>query len=145
MNPFLKSINDIFMVEIILKSIKSLFGFGVQVKTISEEISIKTKDDISEEKVLSVEDIYTPLSVAKEEIWRRWNDKELRKKVEDFLGDDIPEFFLDFPHATIVRHIISPNYELFYCVDLFKQLGLDFRCCEFPEDKFIAKNRDKYN
>ncbi len=23
--------------------------------------------------------IYTPLSVAKEEIWRRWNDQELRK------------------------------------------------------------------
>ena len=24
--------------------------------------------------------IYTSLSVAKEEIWRRWNDEELRKK-----------------------------------------------------------------
>ncbi|MDR3559494.1 MAG: hypothetical protein P4L58_03780 [Candidatus Pacebacteria bacterium] len=45
-----------------------------------------------EEKVASAEgdsdlrkellEIYTPLSVAKEEIWRRWNDKELRKKVE---------------------------------------------------------------
>lgn len=26
--------------------------------------------------------IYTSLSVAKEEIWRRWNDKELRKSLD---------------------------------------------------------------
>ncbi len=37
-----------------------------------------------------IKEIYTPLSVAKKEIWRRWNDKELRKKVEDFLGGDMP-------------------------------------------------------
>ena len=43
------------------------------------------------EKEFDIKDIYTPLSVAKKEIWRRWNDKELRKKVEDFLGGDIPE------------------------------------------------------
>lgn len=39
-----------------------------------------------------IKEIYTPLSVAKKEIWRRWNDKELRKKVEDFLGGDVKNF-----------------------------------------------------
>ncbi len=58
-----------------------------------------------------VEKIYTPLSVAKEEIWRRWNDKELRKKVEDFLGGDIPEVFKKEPRATIFRYIATPNLE----------------------------------
>lgn len=39
--------------------------------------------------------IYTPLSVAKEEIWKRWNDQELKKKVEDFLG---------------IRDVVEPIY-----------------------------------
>ena len=35
--------------------------------------------------------IYTPLEEAKKEIWRRWNDKELRKKIDDFSKNDIPD------------------------------------------------------
>ena len=49
----------------------------------------KKIDEKTEE--FDIKDIYTPLSVAKKEIWRRWNDKELRKKVENFLGGDLPE------------------------------------------------------
>lgn len=48
--------------------------------------------DKAELKNFDIKDIYTPLSVAEKEVWRRWNDKELRKKVEDFLGGDVPEF-----------------------------------------------------
>jgi len=36
-----------------------------------------------------IREIYTPLSVAKKEIWKRWHDPILRKKVEDFLSGDI--------------------------------------------------------
>ena len=43
------------------------------------------------EEEFDIKDIYTPLSVAKKEIWRRWNDPVLRKKVEEFLGGDVPE------------------------------------------------------
>lgn len=136
------------MLDTIIKPIKSLFGSDIM-KLKSDDIkkdAEKTRP-VTEAKneIMSVEEIYTPLSVAKEEIWRRWNDKELRKKVEDFLEGDVPEFLLKSPHATIVRHITSPNYELLYFMDLIKQLELDFMCCEFPEDKFVAKNRDKYN
>jgi len=42
------------------------------------------------EEEVDIKEIYTPLSVAKKEIWKRWNDKALRKKVEDFLGGDLP-------------------------------------------------------
>lgn len=28
-----------------------------------------------------VDNIYTPLAIAKEEIWRRWNDQALEKKL----------------------------------------------------------------
>lgn len=107
-------------------------------------MNVNQKEKIKKNK-FSIEDIYTPLSVAKEEVWKRWNDKELRKKVDDFLNGDVPEFFLKDPFSVIVRHLASPNYESLYFADLAKQSGLDVKFFEFPDDKFIAKNRDKYN
>jgi hypothetical protein len=92
-----------------------------------------------------LEKIYTPLSVAKEEIWRRWNDKALRKKVEDFLGGDIPESLKISPKATLVRHIISPNHEFFHFLDLAKSADLDLALLEYKNDKFVAENTDKYH
>jgi hypothetical protein len=43
---------------------------------------------------LRLENFYTPLSEAKREIWRRWNDKALRKKVEEFLDGDVPKMLI---------------------------------------------------
>lgn len=100
------------------------------------------EDDVLRKKV---NEIYTPLSVAKEEIWRRWNNKELRKKVEDFLGGDMPEVFKKEPRAVLTRYIITPNYEFFYFLDLANLIGLNHVCFEYSNDKFVAKNPDKYN
>lgn len=59
-----------------------------------------------------IKEIYTPLSVAKKEIWRRWNDKDLRKKVEDFLGGELPKALRSKePGAVLSRDVISPNKE----------------------------------
>lgn len=87
--------------------------------------------------------IYTSLSVAKEEIWRRWNDQELKKKVEDFLGGDVPEVFKDQPRAVTSRQIATPNMEfsLFYNKALFT--GLKLLGWEFHDDIFVTTNRDK--
>ena len=101
-------------------------------------------ENLSDDLKKEVLEIYTPLSVAKKEVWKRWNDKELRKKVEEFLRGDIPQFLQKNPGAALVRHIASPNYELIYFLELTKQLGLDYRCVEFPEDKFVTCNKDKY-
>jgi len=97
-------------------------------------------DNLEEE----VKKIYTPLSVAKEEIWRRWNDKALRKKVEDFLGGDLPEVFKKEPRAVLARHVASPNNEFNRYLDLAKLLELQPVCLEYLEDKFRAENRGKY-
>lgn len=102
----------------------------------------KTEEKAEE---FDIKEIYTPLSVAKEEIWRRWNDKALRKKVEDFLGGDIPEVFKDGPRATIGRHVATPNIELFYFLDLIKEIDLIPVCLEHLQDKFVAKNKNKYH
>jgi hypothetical protein len=94
---------------------------------------------------LRLENFYTPLSEAKKEIWRRWNDKALRKKVEEFLGGDVPEFLGKDPRAVIVRYVISPDIELNHFFDLAKEAKLNPACVEFADDKFVAGNSDKYH
>ena len=78
----------------------------------------KGKTKKKEEEVMvdmdAIKHIYTPLEEAKEEIWRRWNDKALRKKVEEFLGGDIPDLFKKKPCAVLARSVVSPNFELFH-------------------------------
>ncbi|EKE21188.1 MAG: hypothetical protein ACD_7C00312G0005 [uncultured bacterium] len=92
----------------------------------------------------NVEDIYTPLEVAKEEIWRRWNDKKLRKKVEDFLDSSIPKAMLNSPKAILARHIASPNNEFVKYLELAKRICLEPICLEYLDDKFRSENQDKY-
>lgn len=95
-----------------------------------------------EQKDLLVENMYTTLSVAKEEVWKRWNDKDLRKKVEAYLGE-IPKPFRLEPRVVISRNIITPNQELLYFLDLAKHTDLKPLGLEGVEDKFCTKNYDK--
>lgn len=90
-----------------------------------------------------VEKIYTPLSVAKEEIWRRWNDKALRKKVEEFLGGDLPDLLGKEPRAIILRYVATPNFETSFFLDIAEEIGLKPLYGEFLEDKYCTMNQDK--
>ena len=56
--------------------------------------------------------VYLTIEEAKEEIQKRWNDTELRSKMEQALASDIPEMMKQAPRAVISRHIMSPNFEL---------------------------------
>ncbi|MEI6528596.1 MAG: hypothetical protein WCO10_02920 [bacterium] len=94
---------------------------------------------------MTVDEIYTPLEEAKKEIWKRWNDPELKKKVEKFLGGDIPHFFKNEPRAALVRDIASPNNEFFYFWDLMKETGIKPVLVEYSSGKFVAKNINKYH
>jgi hypothetical protein len=97
------------------------------------------------EEKFNIKELYTPLSVAKKEIERRWKDKKLREKVKKFLGGDIPKFLKNDPKAVLVRYIISPNYEFFYFSDLAKTIGLDPLYLEYSNDKLVARNTVKYH
>jgi hypothetical protein len=93
-----------------------------------------------------IKEIYTPLSVVKKEIWKRWNDKELRKKVEDFLGGDIPKILRGKePGAVLSRDVISPNKEFFYFLDLLDDVKMNPAFLEYLDGKFVAKNFNKYH
>ncbi|MDD5396525.1 MAG: hypothetical protein PHW24_00505 [Candidatus Moranbacteria bacterium] len=126
------------MIDILLKPIRSLFSCGVaESKDVKDEIN-------NSEDVLSVDALYMALPDAKEEVWKRWNDKELRKKVEKYLNGNIPGCFHDGPKAVLARHIASPNNELIRYLDLAKDAGLNPVCLEYLSDKFRAENEDKY-
>jgi hypothetical protein len=92
---------------------------------------------------LRLENFYTPLAEAKKEIRRRWNDKELKKKMEKFLRDT-PSILEDSPKAYLARHLNTPDKEFFRFLKLAEKLNLVPICPEMLSDKFSAKNSDKY-
>jgi len=94
---------------------------------------------------MKLDDIYTPLEEAKEEIQRRWDDKELKKKVEDFLGSNIPHFLRDSPKAYIARHVATPNFEFHRFLDLADKIKMDYVVPEYLCDKFVPANSSKYH
>ncbi len=104
---------------------------------IAEKIGFKRKIDVKE--------IYTPFSIANKEIKRRWNDKELRTKVEKFLENDFPSFLKDEPKVIMSRHVASPNYDTAMFLALAKESGLSPVFYEHVDDAFYAGNTCKYH
>jgi hypothetical protein len=87
--------------------------------------------------------MYTPLEKAKDEVWKRWNDEALKKRVEDYLGGAIPEVFLRAPRAAIFRNIISPNLEYLRFRELAYEIGLEPLGLEYHADQFCTRSTDK--
>lgn len=106
--------------------------------------TVKSKSSNSaKEADFDIREIYTPLSVAKKEIWKRWNDKELRKKAEDFLGAGLSEVMKKEPRAVLSRGVLTPNLESKHFLDLAEMLQLNPACAEFSKDRFCSNNEDK--
>lgn len=122
------------MMQRMISSIKTLFRIDSIVFPSNE---VKKNDE-----EIDVSYMYTTLSEAKEEIWRRWNDKELRKKVEKYLGE-IPEPFRDGPRAVLSRHVITNNREFSFFYEHSKLLDLSPLGWEFLNDKFYSFNESK--
>lgn len=87
-------------------------------------------------------ELYSTLEEAKEEIWKRWNDTALRKKVEAFVGD-IPEPLKNEPRAWLDRYVATPDNEFFYFLELAKRVKLKPLAVESLEDRFYRHNVDK--
>ena len=94
-----------------------------------------------ESKNKNINDIYTSLEDAKEEIWKRWNNLPLRRQVKEFLGK-IPEV-LNEPKACLWRYIMTPNAEYNHFVETASQVNLKPLGWEYLEDKFVTINKDK--
>lgn len=95
-------------------------------------------------KHFSASEIYTKLSEAKYEIKKRWRDKDLRKRVEKFLGNDFPPGMGEFPRTVVSREIMSPNHEFVFFYDIITKFGFSPLYLEYVSGKFVAKNETKY-
>lgn len=91
-----------------------------------------------------ISNAYTPLKQASMELKERWNNKELRAKVEKMFGDNLPAAFKERPRLVMSRSIFTPNRELAYFFDLAKELDFEPLLLEYP-DKFVSKNPTKYH
>lgn len=87
-------------------------------------------------------DLYTPLEEAIEELWRRWSNVSLRKRVEDYLGI-VPVNLRNKPKAILGRFIATPNYEMWRFIELSKKIDMDPVVMELSLDRFCTRNPDK--
>jgi hypothetical protein len=87
--------------------------------------------------------MYISLEEAKEEIWKRWNDVALKKRVEEYIGGSIPEVLMNEPRAVIFRNIISPSLEYLRFRELANKIGLEPLGFEYHEDRFCTRSTDK--
>jgi hypothetical protein len=99
---------------------------------------IKKKKKIN----IDINKVYTPLSVAKKELKKRWNNPELMKKVEEFLGE-IPDVFKKEPRTILFRFIATPNFEFKIVSEMSKMVNLKPVFMELLNDKFCTRNQDK--
>ncbi|MFA6226982.1 MAG: hypothetical protein WC631_00640 [Candidatus Paceibacterota bacterium] len=94
---------------------------------------------------MKVEDFYTEPEEAVRILKERRRDKELVKKVTDFLGE-IPEPMLSGEiNAALFRNIFTPDYELDIFLEKTKKINARPILFEYTEDKFVAINEDKYS
>lgn len=87
--------------------------------------------------------LLTPLPDALAELERRRKDPVLRKKIEEYLRGDIPEYFGDLPTLYLARHIATPNFETLRFLHLVEPLGLATVIGQDLQDKFVSKNQLK--
>ncbi len=89
-------------------------------------------------------EIYTNFSNIEKEVKKRWNNKRLRKKVDNFFGDKMLSIIKNKPRAVLSRSIGTPNLELKYFLDIVKETKLKPLILEY-DGEFVAKNIDKYH
>lgn len=88
--------------------------------------------------------IYSSLPDARREVRRRWHDHELRRTVQEYLGD-LPTCFLDEPRAVLFRNIASPHAEFCHFAAQARLAGVKPLGVEYLSDRFSTRNPDKIN
>jgi hypothetical protein len=83
--------------------------------------------------------MFTPFEAVRE-LERRQKDPELKKKIEDFLQNDIPEYLKDGPVIYMARHIVTPNFETLRFINLMRELGLRVIISQDSRGLFVSQN-----
>jgi hypothetical protein len=89
--------------------------------------------------------IYLSLDDAKRELARRQEDTELMSFVSSLLGPLPDELNLSGKKAVFVRYVATPSLEMDLFLETAQKSGLEPIALEFLEDKYVARNTEKYN
>ncbi|MDQ5950554.1 MAG: hypothetical protein QG585_496 [Patescibacteria group bacterium] len=90
-------------------------------------------------------EVYMTIEEAVHELSKRENDRELDKKINDYLGEiGKPEILSnDSKNVVIFRQIATPNFEISRFLIAADSLGLNPVFFEYLQDKFVPKNEMK--
>lgn len=89
------------------------------------------------------ENIYISLDEAREELKKRWNDKELKKKIEDELGENFWPEFQSKPRGLLWRQLLSPDNGFTFFYQCSKYIGVEPLAFEFLGDLYMSFNEEK--
>jgi len=88
---------------------------------------------------------YTRREDAVALLQERRKDVKLRKRVEEFLGGNIPACVQGEDVAGLIfRNVLTPNHEFDIYIKHCEKINVRPVLFEYPEDKFVAMNKDKY-
>lgn len=90
-----------------------------------------------------VASIYTPLELVASELRKRWRDRQLERRIAEFLKDDIPAVLRDRPAAISTAHVATPNYWTLEFATMSREYGLPSVMFEWLDDMFVTTNPDK--
>jgi len=97
----------------------------------------------SKDEMSGVSDLMFTQYEAIEELKKRQKDPVLRKKVEEYLLGDIPEYFNDGPILYLARHIVSPNFETMWFINSMQQLEMKIVVSQDSKGIFVPYNHVK--
>lgn len=80
---------------------------------------------------------------AAAELRRRMHDTELRRRVETYLGDDIPPYMRGEPVLCLARYMATPNFETLRFLTMTEPLGFSAVVTEDTTDRFSPHNNLK--
>jgi hypothetical protein len=90
--------------------------------------------------------IYLSLDEARIEVLKRWNNKDLKNKIETILGEKfglIDIFSENKPLAVIWRSMLTPDNGFDFYYQSSNYIGCSIAPLEFLDDKFVTINEEK--
>ena len=87
--------------------------------------------------------LYVPLDEARNEIEKRWNNIELKRKIEDELGENFWSEFKLKPRGFVFKNLISPENGLIFFIQCSKYVNITPLAFECSGDLFVSLNEEK--
>jgi len=86
---------------------------------------------------------YFSLDEAREELKNRWNNSELKEKIEKELGSNFISLFREKPRGVTFRQLCSPDNGFTFFNQCSNYIGANPLVLEYHEDIFIHFNEEK--